>query len=1311
MRRLTFRSSMSIMVIVTLLMTMLPVQAVFAAATRTPEPPSDATSSAISVEGESGTYANGARTADDHAYSGTGFAVLDGGSANAKVTYNVSVQDEGTYDFAFNYIAGPVSGWNNDRSINLYVNGQKVKTITFPGTSSWDDWQYFKTSVQFAAGDNTITLETNGTQNGICIDYLYYWFSQNQAAVQSIQFQPQQVNVDVGSTTPTTVIAKYDNDGTGKLDKGVAYASKDDTIASIDSDGTVTGVKGGTTVVSATYGSYQASATVDVTDANTVPSNATVYQAEDGSLSGGANVATNHTGYTGTGFVAGYDGSSTAKTTFTVNVKNGGDYNIGLRYSAGEVNGWPTDRTVGLIVNDGNTSNITLKGTGTWEDWADSIQTVNLKPGSNTIAITALTSNDNSDVINLDKLALWTNSSNPTVYTIRFDQQNYTVNDNDNVVQTKLYDVKTDEKLYPSETKVTYSSSDTSIATVDDSGKVTGIKAGKVTITAKSDDYSATTTVQVLETPTVTVDFSKPTTKVDPSMFGYILTPNYDVPNSRMTLLGPIINRETIPVQNFQAVSDGNKDQYNNESSVLPRLLDAYKHAKDNGLKWYMLLGMHPSWTMPSKGPWGGAPTSMPEFKQYIKDVLQYLRDNGATPDFADLTNESWTGNEETYKAVWEAVREVYPEFVPAVGPGAIGINGAPDLYIPFASKNKLTVEGPSWHEFWTDNTYAPLSQQQSWVNQVSGYQKQYPQANGKYIIWEENNAGSTNPTDWTRSMANVIRVGITQNIKGCLQNYNWNGMSDLLKIDKKAQNAAQRTSMWWVYYMFSQMSGDYVNVSTNVGEDFTATASKDTNESKIIIAKNNVDGPVYLNLQNQPYSGQNIKVDFYKITNTENNGLQYQFSATPASTSNLKLEIPNAAANETWFAIVKKVSTDQPSFLHQMTPDDGEVAASTPTFTWSPSQGATSYTVIVSANKDLSNPVIQESGITDTKYTVSNALNNGATYYWTVKAVNANGSTAASHHAVYQFIVGNPDVPGQFGPYLPSINAQNVSTQPEFDWSPAYNATSYRLVVSKNKDLSNPVLNVSGITNIRDTAQFGPNSQAYYQPTTALENDTPYYWKVFAVNDSGERPMNGPLNTFTTKIPGDAPATFNLLGPATGTLDVSTRAVLTWQTSKNAFFYKLEVSPNADMSNPVIVRDRMIYTKYTVEPNLLKSGTPYYWRVTAYSQDLSKSQPASNGIHMFTTEAVPSAPLLYAEYATGNNVTLWFDESSGATSYKIKYGTEPGQLNQTITDVTSSPYEIKNLPPGTYYFSVVATNQFGDSSIWNERSVTVSGS
>ena len=65
---------------------------------------------------------------------------------------------------------------------------------------------------------------------------------------------------------------------------------------------------------------------------------------------------------------------------------------------------------------------------------------------------------------------------------------------------------------------------------------------------------------------------------------------------------------------------------------------------------------------------------------------------------------------------------------------------------------------------------------------------------------------------------------------------------------------------------MFSQLSGNYVGVTTSQGNDFTACASKDNDECKVIIAKSANSGTINVNLNNQPFNGQDIRIDLYKI-------------------------------------------------------------------------------------------------------------------------------------------------------------------------------------------------------------------------------------------------------------------------------------------------------------------------------------------------------------------------------------------------------------------------------------------------------------
>jgi len=129
---------------------------------------------------------------------------------------------------------------------------------------------------------------------------------------------------------------------------------------------------------------------------------ATQYEAENATLSGGANKNTNHAGYTGSGFVDGFFNSTTALATFTVSAPSAGSATVTLRFSAG--NG--TSTNTGLYVNGTKIKNITCNTTSNWDTWANNVETVTLNAGNNTIAYKAETSS--GSCINLDYISVQT---------------------------------------------------------------------------------------------------------------------------------------------------------------------------------------------------------------------------------------------------------------------------------------------------------------------------------------------------------------------------------------------------------------------------------------------------------------------------------------------------------------------------------------------------------------------------------------------------------------------------------------------------------------------------------------------------------------------------------------------------------------------------------------------------------------------------------------------------------------------------------------------------------------------------------------
>ncbi|GHJ44163.1 glucose dehydrogenase [Catellatospora sp. TT07R-123] len=134
----------------------------------------------------------------------------------------------------------------------------------------------------------------------------------------------------------------------------------------------------------------------------------TDYQAESATLSQAA-AATNHTGYTGTGFVD-YTNVAGGYVEFTVSKLVAGTAKLTLRYA----NGTGADRPLDLAVN-GNTaaSDLSFPATANWDTWADQTISVSLPAGTSKVRATATGASGGP---NLDRLrvASQSDSTAPT---------------------------------------------------------------------------------------------------------------------------------------------------------------------------------------------------------------------------------------------------------------------------------------------------------------------------------------------------------------------------------------------------------------------------------------------------------------------------------------------------------------------------------------------------------------------------------------------------------------------------------------------------------------------------------------------------------------------------------------------------------------------------------------------------------------------------------------------------------------------------------------------------------------------------------
>ncbi|GAA0951218.1 PQQ-dependent sugar dehydrogenase [Nonomuraea longicatena] len=121
----------------------------------------------------------------------------------------------------------------------------------------------------------------------------------------------------------------------------------------------------------------------------------TEYQAESAVITQGA-VESNHTGFTGSGFVN-FDNVVGSGIEFTVSAAVAGPQSLVFRFA----NGTADNRPMAISVNGGTAVNQDFTGTGAWTTWTEVTVNATLRAGANSVKATSTTANGGP---NLDRL-------------------------------------------------------------------------------------------------------------------------------------------------------------------------------------------------------------------------------------------------------------------------------------------------------------------------------------------------------------------------------------------------------------------------------------------------------------------------------------------------------------------------------------------------------------------------------------------------------------------------------------------------------------------------------------------------------------------------------------------------------------------------------------------------------------------------------------------------------------------------------------------------------------------------------------------
>ena len=347
------------------------------------------------------------------------------------------------------------------------------------------------------------------------------------------------------------------------------------------------------------------------------------------------------------------------------------------------------------------------------------------------------------------------------------------------------------------------------------------------------------------------------------------------------------------------------------------------------------------------------------------------------------------------------------------------------------------------------------------------------------------------------------------------------------------------------------------------------------------------------------------------------------------------------------------------------------------PTLKWDKVAGAAKYEVYRARSKD--GDYIKYSTQTSTGYTNSSYLTSGSTYYYKVRALDANGTAGPWSDVVA--------VTCRLGLTAPSVTGGNDSQgRPTLKWNTVTGAAKYEVYRARSQ---------SG-----DYIKYSTVTGTSYTNTSYIENGNTYYYKVRALKSDGTAGAWSSIVSVTYR----AASTGTLSAPAvTGGNDSQGRPTLKWKAVTGAAKYEIYRSYSRDGS----------YSKYSTQTSTaytnssyLTSGTTYYYKVRALDANGTAgtwSSIVSVTYRAASTGTLPAPTVTGGNDAQGRPILKW-NAVTGAAKYEvyrarsrsgeyIKYSTVTG------TSYTNTSY-IEN--GNTYYYKVRALDANGTAGTWS---------
>ena len=358
--------------------------------------------------------------------------------------------------------------------------------------------------------------------------------------------------------------------------------------------------------------------------------------------------------------------------------------------------------------------------------------------------------------------------------------------------------------------------------------------------------------------------------------------------------------------------------------------------------------------------------------------------------------------------------------------------------------------------------------------------------------------------------------------------------------------------------------------------------------------------------------------------------------------------------------------------------PLNGSLAVGlSPSIKWASVPGATSYELQVDTSSTFSGTLFfDSSSLTDTAATIGSLFHN-TKYFWRVRATGSGGFSNWSD--VYSFTTKLAAATLS----APANNSTGISLSPTLTWSAVAGANAYRLEVNTKSDFTGTVIYNNNTINATSKRIGG------------LTDNAVYYWRVTALSSAGNTGDASGVSGFTT---GRAVLT----AATNGAIGVSTSPLLSWNKTNGASAYRLEVNTKTDFTGTVVFDNSTITD--TLQPlSGLSNNTTYYWRVTASSNAMAKTN--TSGVYSFTTKLATTtltSPIDNSSGVSLSPVLSWL-AVPGADIYRLEVNAKSDFSGTVIFDkdtLSSTSIMIGGLADNNnYYWRVTSFNNAGNAS------------